>query len=98
MRGRTCATVPAEKITPGSPSYRIVDSQSVKTNYEGETIGFHGSKKVKGRSRQVAVDTQGNIWSVHVHAVNTADTTGGCELVDKTLKKGNYSLIRTWFK
>ena len=64
-----------------------MDSQSVKTNYEGNTIGFHGGKKVKGRSRQVAVDTQGNIWSVHVHAANTADTTGGCELADKAFKK-----------
>ena len=41
--------------------YIIVDSQSTKTNYEGEAIGFHGGKKVKGRSRQIAVDTQGNI-------------------------------------
>ena len=65
----------------------IVDSQSVKTNYEGETIGFHGGKKVKGRSRQIAVDTQGNIWSVYVHAANTADTNGGCRLADKLFKK-----------
>ena len=34
--------------------YIIVDSQSTKTNYEGEAIGFHGGKKVKGRSRQIA--------------------------------------------
>ena len=65
----------------------IVDSQSVKTNHEGDAIGFHGGKKIKGRSRQVAVDTQGNIWSVHVHAANTADTTGGCKLADKIFKK-----------
>ena len=65
----------------------IVDSQSVKTNYEGDTIGFHGGKKIKGRSRQVAVDTQGNIWSVHVHAANTADTVGGCRLADKLFRK-----------
>ena len=64
-----------------------MDSQSTKTNYEGEAIGFHGGKKVKGRSRQIAVDTQGNIWSVHVHAANTADTVGGCDLVDKVFKE-----------
>ena len=68
-------------------SYVIVDSQSTKTNYEGEAIGFHGGKKVKGRSRQIAVATQGNIWSVHVHAANTADTKGGCDLVDKVFKE-----------
>ena len=64
-----------------------MDSQSTKSNYEGKDIGFHEGKKVKGRSRQIAVDTQGNIWSVHVHAANTADTTGGCDLVDKVFKE-----------
>ena len=33
------------------------------------------------------MDTQGNIWSTHVHAANTADTKGGCTLVDKVFKK-----------
>lgn len=28
-----------------TPSYIIVDSQSTKTNYEGEDIGFHGGKR-----------------------------------------------------
>ena len=64
-----------------------MDSQSTKTNYEGEDIGFHGGKKVKGRSRQIAVDTQGNIWNTHVHAANTADTTGGCDLIDKVFEE-----------
>ena len=76
-----------KKGRSGNPSYLIIDSQSVKTNYEGELIGFHGSKKIKGRSRQVVVDTQGNIWSVHVHAANSADTVQGCKLVDKAFKR-----------
>lgn len=76
-----------------TPSYIIVDSQSTKTNYEGEAIGFHGGKKVKGRSRQIAVDTQGNIWSVHIHAANTADTKAGCELADKVF--GELPEVRT---
>ena len=64
-----------------------MDSQSVKTNYEGDAIGFHGGKKVKGRSRQIAVDTEGNIWNVHVHSANVHDTLGGCELIDKCLEE-----------
>jgi hypothetical protein len=36
--------------------------------------GFHGGKKVKGRSRQIAVDSQGQIWAVQVHAAHLADT------------------------
>lgn len=76
-----------KKGRSGNPSYLIIDSQSVKTNYEGESIGFHGGKKIKGRSRQVAVDTQGNIWSVYVHAANAADTVQGCKLADKAFKR-----------
>ena len=40
----------AQRLTP---SYIIVDSQSTKTNYEGEDIGFHGGKQAKGRSPQM---------------------------------------------
>ena len=57
----------------------------MKTNYEAEDVGFHGGKKVKGHSRQVAVDTLGNIWGVHVHAANGADTVEGCVLADLVL-------------
>jgi putative transposase len=63
----------------------LVDSQSVKASHEGEARGFHGGKKVKGRSRQAAVDTEGNLWAVHVHAANGADTVEGCVLADIVL-------------
>jgi len=63
----------------------LVDSQSVKASHEGEARGFHGGKKVKGRSRQAAVDTEGNLWAVHVHAANGADTVEGCVLADLVL-------------
>ncbi len=66
-----------------SPSYLLYDSQTVKTNYEGERRGFHAGKKVKGRGRQVAVYTQGNLWGVHVHAGNLSDTKEGCVLADR---------------
>lgn len=68
-----------------APSYLLVDSQSVKTNYEGEARGFHGGKKVKGRSRQIAVDTGGRLWGVPIHAANQADTKAGCVLADRVL-------------
>lgn len=57
----------------------------MKTNYEGEQRGFHGGKKIKGRSRQVAVDTGGRLWGAHVHAANLADTKEGCALADRVL-------------
>jgi transposase len=70
-----------------TPSYLIFDSQSVKTNFEGQDRGFHGGKKIKGRSRQIAVDTQGLIWSVHVHAANGADSIEGCVLAELVMAK-----------
>ena len=75
-------TFPPKKGRHKTPSYLLIDSQSVKSNYEGEERGFHGGKKVKGRSRQVATDTQGNVWAVHVHAANKSDTIEGCVLAD----------------
>jgi putative transposase len=53
----------------------------VKTNYDGEERGFHGGKKIKGRGRQIAVDTEGNLLCVHVHAANRADTVEACVLM-----------------
>ncbi len=58
-----------------------IDSQSVKTNFGGEGRGFHGGKKIKGRGRQVAVDTEANLLCVHVHAANKADTVEACVLM-----------------
>ena len=63
----------------------IIDSQSVKTNYEGEERGFHGGKKIKGRSRQCVVDTLGHVWGVYVHAANVHDTKAGGKLADRVV-------------
>lgn len=43
-----------------SPSYGIIDSQSVKTQYASEARGIDGNKKVKGHKRQVVVDIRGD--------------------------------------
>ena len=67
-----------------TPATLTIDSQTVKTNAEGEPRGFHGGKKVKGRSRQIAVDRQGQIWAVHVHAANQAETKKGCALARRS--------------
>ena len=55
------------------PHHAILDSQAVKTVAEGEERGLEGGKKVKGRSRHVAVDSQGTLLAVHVCAANKAD-------------------------
>ena len=46
-----------------------------------------GGKKVKGRKRQIVVDTQGNLHQVLVHRANIHDSKGGAVLANIVLKQ-----------
>ena len=69
-----------------TPTYAIIDSQSVKTTSKSEQKGFDGGKKIKGRKRHILVDTIGNLLGVVVHAANIHDTKAGIMVVDKSLQ------------
>jgi putative transposase len=67
----------------GEPSLLIVDSQSVKTPaFSGEEVGYDAGKKVKGRKRHIAVDTQGNVMAAGVTAASVHDKNGVRTLED----------------
>lgn len=45
--------------------------------------GYDGGKKIKGRKRQILVDTQGFLLKVDVEAASLSDTQGGQQLLAK---------------
>ena len=63
-----------------SPNLVIIDGQSVKAQY-GEERGWDGFKKVRGRKRQILVDSLGIIWAAKVHRANQQESTRGDEVI-----------------
>ncbi len=58
------------------PTAARIDSQSVKTTEAGGERGYDGGKKVKGRTRQFLVDTEGHLLAVLVEAAHRGDREG----------------------
>jgi putative transposase len=65
----------------------IIDSQSVKTCYGGEEVGFDAGKNVKGRKRHIVTDTEGNMIGLCVHSAGLPDRTGGKKVIDAMVGK-----------
>lgn len=47
----------------------------------GEVYGYDGGKQVKGRKRQILVDSQGLLLAVVVSEANMPERLGGCALL-----------------
>ena len=71
-----------------APTVCIIDSQSVKNDaFVSDDVGIDGNKKVRGRKRHIAIDTQGNLLDVVVTAANEHDGIQGCSLIKDVLAR-----------
>jgi transposase len=65
------------------PTAAVIDSQSVKAadTVGAATCGYDGGKKIKGRKRHLAVDSNGWLLAVLVTAASVQDRDGGHRLL-----------------
>src|SRR4051812_584521 len=76
------------------PSVVIIDSQSVKTTAgTSEQTGYDANKKVKGRKRHIAVDTQGNIMAAGITAASVHDKPGALSIEEQIEDLGGVKKI-----
>jgi putative transposase len=69
-----------------APSAGIVDSQSVKAPGARER-GYDAHKKISGRKRHIAVDTDGRLLAMNLTPANIADSTGAQLVLDALIKR-----------
>jgi putative transposase len=74
-----------------SPSAGILDSQSIKAPH-GATRGYDAGKKVLGRKRHIAVDTDGRLLMVNLTSAAISDSTGA-QAIPAAIRKR-----RPWLK
>ena len=80
MRERECAGREA------SPTGGVLDSQSVKAPGAKER-GFDGGKKITGRKRHVAVDTDGRLLMINLTTADISDAAGAQMILDAIRKR-----------
>jgi transposase len=69
-----------------SPTGEAVDSQSVRAP-EAKTRGYDARKKIAGRKRHIAVDTDGRLLMVNLTPADISDSAGAQMILDGVRKR-----------
>src|ERR1700748_589691 len=69
-----------------SPSGGVLDSQSVKAPMAAQR-GYDAAKKIVGRKRHVAVDTDGRLLMVNLTTADISDSAGAQTILDAIRKR-----------
>ena len=72
---------------PVEPSAAVLDSQSIKAPAARGTRGYDSAKKIVGRKRHIAVDTDGRLLMVNLTTADIADSTGAQAVLDALVKR-----------
>src|SRR5215217_1636081 len=64
-----------------SPSAAVIDSQSIKAPH-ASARGFDAAKRVTGRKRHIAVDTDGRLLMVNLTPADLSDSAGAQAILD----------------
>lgn len=70
-----------------TPSAAVIDAQSTRSSPQGGESGFDAAKKVKGRKRNLVVDTMGLLIAVTVTAASVQDRDAAAAVVAKPFAK-----------
>ena len=69
-----------------SPTGGVIGSQSVKAP-EAKTRGYDAGKKIVGRKRHIAVDTDGRLLMVNLTTADISDSAGAQMILDSVRKR-----------
>src|SRR5208283_562238 len=69
-----------------NPSAGVIDSQSVKAP-QAQTRGYDAGKKIVGRKRHIAVDTDGRLLMVNLTPADISDSAGAQMILDGVRKR-----------
>jgi hypothetical protein len=69
-----------------SPTAAVIDSQTVKAP-AAHARGYDANKKIVGRKRHIAVDTDGRLLMVNLTTADIADSTGAQAILDAIGKR-----------